>query len=94
MRIVQDRLHHFHTPLAGFGGGSIHPFGWIKLPLTLGAEPHQTTVWHDFFVMDCPSPYNSILGRPTLGKIRAITSTYNLMMKFPTLIGIGEVRGN
>ncbi|GFS43263.1 hypothetical protein Acr_00g0084440 [Actinidia rufa] len=43
---------------------------------------------------DCPSPYNAILGRPTLGGIKAITSTYHLKMKFPTLTGIGEVKGD
>ncbi|GFS34136.1 hypothetical protein Acr_00g0032460 [Actinidia rufa] len=43
---------------------------------------------------DCPLPYNAILGRPTLGGIKAITSTYHLKMKFPTLTGIGEVKGD
>ncbi|GFS38923.1 hypothetical protein Acr_00g0060220 [Actinidia rufa] len=43
---------------------------------------------------DCPSPYNAILERPTLGGIKAITSTYHLKMKFPTLTGIGEVKGD
>ncbi|GFZ16012.1 hypothetical protein Acr_25g0004210 [Actinidia rufa] len=42
----------------------------------------------------CPSPYNAILGRPTLGGIKAITSTYHLKMKFPTLTRIGEVKGD
>ncbi|GFZ09950.1 hypothetical protein Acr_21g0005490 [Actinidia rufa] len=60
--------------------------------------PHDdalvTTVWQDFIVVDCPSPYNAILGRPTLGGIKAITSTYHLKMKSPTLTGIGEVKGN
>ncbi|GFZ11353.1 hypothetical protein Acr_22g0007510 [Actinidia rufa] len=63
MRIGLDRLHPFHSPLVGFGGGYIHHLGWIKLPLTLGVVPHQTTVWQDFIVVDCPSPYNSILGK-------------------------------
>ncbi|GFY98929.1 hypothetical protein Acr_13g0003300 [Actinidia rufa] len=75
-------------------GNTTHPLGWINLPITLGTEPQQTTVWQDFIVVDCPSPYNSILGRPTLGRIKAITSTYHLKMKFPTLTGIGEVKGD
>ncbi|GFZ21704.1 hypothetical protein Acr_29g0008660 [Actinidia rufa] len=48
----------------------------------------------DFIVVDCPSPYNAIMGRPTLGGIKAITSTYHLKMKFPTLTGIGETAGD
>ncbi|GFZ01925.1 hypothetical protein Acr_15g0005340 [Actinidia rufa] len=78
---------------------------WRKYNATLGMDqftnnpgnrttPHQTTVWQDFIVVDCPSPYNAILGRPTLGGIKAITSTYHLKMKFPTLTGIGEVKGD
>ncbi|GFZ01510.1 hypothetical protein Acr_15g0001190 [Actinidia rufa] len=78
MKIGLDKLnpHHVHNPLVGFGGNTTHPLGWIKLPVTLGTEPHQITVWQDFIVVDCPSPYNAILGRPTLGGTRAITSTY------------------
>ncbi|GFS37771.1 hypothetical protein Acr_00g0053840 [Actinidia rufa] len=94
MKIGLDKLHPFHTPLIGFGGNTTHPLGWINLPITLGTEPQQTTVWQDFIVVDCPSPYNSILGRPTLGRIKAITSTYHLKMKFPTLTGIGETGGD
>ncbi|GFZ18321.1 hypothetical protein Acr_27g0000600 [Actinidia rufa] len=94
MKIGLDKLHPFHTPLIEFGGNTTQPLGWINLPITLGTEPHQTTVWQDFIVVDCPSPYNAILGRPTLGGIKAITSTYHLKMKFPTLTGIGEVKGD
>ncbi|GFS37189.1 hypothetical protein Acr_00g0050520 [Actinidia rufa] len=75
-------------------GNTTHPLGWINLPITLGTEPQQTTVWQEFIVVDCPSPYNSILGRPTLGRFKAITSTYHLKMKFPTLTGIGETAGD
>ncbi|GFZ14317.1 hypothetical protein Acr_24g0005070 [Actinidia rufa] len=94
MKIGQDKLHPFHTPLIGFGGNTTHPLGWINLPITLGTEPHQTTVWQDFIMVDCPSPYNAILGRPTLGRIKAITSTYHLKVKFPTPTGIGEIKGD
>ncbi|GFY87858.1 hydroxypyruvate reductase [Actinidia rufa] len=86
-----DKLHPFHTALVGFGGNTTHPLGWIKLPVTLGTEPHQTTVWQDFILVDCPSPYNAILSRPTLGGTKAITSTYHLKMKFPTSTGVGEI---
>ena len=94
MKIGQDRFHPFHTPLVEFRGSATHLLKWMRFLLTLGAEPHETTVWQDFIVVDCPSPYNAILGRPTLGKIKAITSTYHLMMKFSTSTRIGEVRGD
>ena len=47
----------------------------------------------DFLVVDCPSSYNVIIGRPTLNRWKATTSTYCLKVKFPTNNGVGEVRG-
>ncbi|GFZ16740.1 hypothetical protein Acr_26g0000100 [Actinidia rufa] len=84
IKISQDRFHPFHTLLVGFGGSSMDLLGWIKLPLTLGMKSHQTTVWQDFIVVEFPSLYNAILGRPILRKIKVINSTYHLLMKFPT----------
>jgi hypothetical protein len=46
----------------------------------------------DFLVVDRPSIYNTILGRPALKKLRAITSTYHLKMKFPMEEEVREVR--
>jgi hypothetical protein len=56
--------------------------------------PRLSTVMVDFLVIDRPSAYNAIMGRPALNKLRAVTSTYHLMMKFPTEEGVGEVRGD
>jgi len=47
-----------------------------------------------FVVIDCPSAYNAILGRPTLNLWKVVTSTYHLMIKFHTEYGVGEVRGD
>jgi hypothetical protein len=48
----------------------------------------------DFLVIDRPSTNNMIMGRPVLNKLKAATSTYHLMMKFPTEEGVGVVRGD
>ena len=48
----------------------------------------------DFLVVDYPSSYNVIIGRFTLKKWKAATSTYCLKVKFPTDNGVGEVRGD
>ncbi|GAV76922.1 hypothetical protein CFOL_v3_20395 [Cephalotus follicularis] len=47
-----------------------------------------------FLVVDTPSPYNAIVGRPGLNLMEAIVSTRHLLMKFPTRFGVGEVRGD
>ena len=54
----------------------------------------QLTRQVDFLVVDCPSSYNVIIGRPTLNKWKAVTSTYCLKVKFPTDNGISEVKGD
>ena len=43
-----------------------------------------------FLVVDSSSAYNTILKRPT----KAVTSTYHLMIKFPTDYSVGELRGD
>ena len=45
-------------------------------------------------MVDCPSLYNVIIGRPTLNKWKSATSTYCLKVKFPTENRVGEVRGD
>ena len=45
-------------------------------------------------MVDCPSSYNVIIGRPTLNRWKAATSTYYLKVKFPIENGVGEVKGD
>ena len=45
-------------------------------------------------MVDCSSAYNAILGQPTLNSWKVVTSTYHLMIKFPTNYGVGKLRGN
>ena len=68
----------------GFTGDSIIPLGVITLPMTLGKYPRQSCIMADFLVIDQPSAFNTILGRPSLRELRAITSIHHLLMKFPT----------
>ena len=70
------------------------PLRAITLSITMGNYPQQITKDIPFLVVDYLSTYNAILGLPTLNSWNAITSTYYLMIKFPTDYGIGELRGN
>ena len=45
-------------------------------------------------MVDCPSSYNVIIGRPILNKWKAATSTYCLKVKFLIDNGVGEVKGD
>ena len=66
----------------------------MTLTITVGTHPRQLTHQLDFLVVDYPSSYNVIIGRPTLNRWKAATSTYCLKVKFPTDNGVGEVKGD
>nr|XP_023920863.1 uncharacterized protein LOC112032326 [Quercus suber] len=60
----------------------------------LDLVPPPVTNKHNFLVVDSPSSYNVIIGRPTLNRWKAATSTYCLKVKFPIEQGVGEIRGD
>ncbi|GAV84269.1 hypothetical protein CFOL_v3_27713 [Cephalotus follicularis] len=94
LRIPADQLKPVKTPLIGFAGETIHPLGSINLSVVAGTAPCQTQVEMTFLVVDTPSPYNAIVGRPGLYLLEAVVSTRHLLMKFPTRFGVGDVRGD
>nr|XP_009388102.1 PREDICTED: uncharacterized protein LOC103974923 [Musa acuminata subsp. malaccensis] len=89
--LARENLKPMSSALTGFTGDSISPLGAITLPLTLAAPPRSKIVMTTFLVVDLPTVYNAILGRPTLNKVRAVVSTYYQTIKFPTHVGVGEV---
>ena len=94
MRIDREQLVPTNSPLVSFGGTRIFPIGVVTLAVTVGDYPQQITKNVMFLVVDYLSSYNTIIGRPTLNLWKTITSTYHLMIKFPTDYGIGELRGD
>ena len=94
MRISRERLIPTNTPLVGFRGTRVLPLGAITLFVVVGDYPQQITKDVTFLVVDCLSAYNAILERPTLNLWKVVTSTYHLMIKFPTDYGVGELHEN
>ena len=94
MGIGRERLIPTNAPLVGFGGTRVLPLDAITLFVVIGDYPQQIAKDVTFLVVDCSSAYNAILGRPTLNSWKAVTSTYHLMIKFPTDYGVGELRGD
>ena len=68
--------------LIDFSGEKVNPDGLVTLHLTLETQSWTQIVKVDFFVVDCPSAYNIILGRSTLNKISAVISPTCITMKF------------
>ena len=85
-------MRTFDSPFVGFSGDRLYPNGIVTLTVTVGAYPKQLTRQLDFLVVDCPSSYHVIIGRPTLNRWKSATSTYCLKVKFPTENEVSEVK--
>ena len=94
LKLDPRRLRSFDSPLVSFSRDTVYPRGIMTLTVTVGTYLVQLTCQLDFLVVDCPSSYNVIIGRPTLNKWKAATSSYCLKVKFPTDNGVGEVKGD
>ncbi|GAV59852.1 LOW QUALITY PROTEIN: hypothetical protein CFOL_v3_03383, partial [Cephalotus follicularis] len=68
---IPVQLKPVKTPLVGFAGETIHPLGSINLSVVAGTAPRQSQVEMTFLVVDTPSPYNAIVGRPGLNLLEA-----------------------
>ncbi|XP_021838806.2 uncharacterized protein [Spinacia oleracea] len=78
------------TVLIGFSGEAKTTFGEVTLPIYAQGINQQVK----FCVIDCPSCYNTILGRPWIHGIKVIPSTYHQTIKFPTRWGVQEIKGD
>ncbi|XP_073308369.1 uncharacterized protein [Primulina huaijiensis] len=94
MKVEGFEFEPVSTPLYGFAGHAIPPLGQIVLPLSLGTDPRRVTKMIAFTVVDNPSAYNGILGRPALKDFRAVASTYHQKLKFPVGKGVGVLCGD
>ena len=94
MKLDKKRIKPFTSHLVSFTGDRIVPMGIFTLTIIAGIYPTQVTKEIDFLIVDFPSTYNIIFGRPVLNKLIAVTSTYYLKVKFPTTYRVGEIRGD
>ena len=68
--------------------------GVISLPMIVGYYPRQSCVMANFLVINQPPAFNAVLDKPSLRAVKAITSIYHLLMKFPIPDSVGQVHGN
>ena len=62
--------------------------------MTMGDYPRQSCVMANFLVINQPSAFNTLLDRPSFRALKAITSIYHLLIKFPIPNKMGQVHGN
>ena len=94
MGIGREKLEPVSAHSLGFSGEKVLPLGSTHLVLTLGNPPCQTTTTVKFLIVDAPSAYNMLLGRPSLNVLRVVPSAYHMVIKFPIENGVGVVRGD
>jgi hypothetical protein len=85
--LKEKELIHHKGNLIGFTGDTVTPKSYIKLTTTLGRREESQKGLVKFLVVDCPSAYHSIIGRPTLNTLQGVVSTIHLAMKFPSVRG-------
>ncbi|KAL5861476.1 hypothetical protein ACOSQ4_002772 [Xanthoceras sorbifolium] len=81
--LESSMLNSCTSLLYGFTGDFVMPMGTIILPVILGQPPAQIKWLTEFLVVDTPSAYNIILGRPFLVRTKSVVSIYHHVLKFP-----------
>ena len=66
-----ESLTAYSSPLVSFEGKMVVPKGQIRLPVQTSSDMVEV----DFIVVDAFSPYTTIMGRPWLHTLGAISST-------------------
>ena len=71
LNLKPEDLMAYNPPLVSFEGKTITPKGLIRLPIQIGSN----VVDVDFIVVDAYSPYTTIMARPWLHALGAVSST-------------------
>lgn len=82
MKYNEKDVPPLNQQLIGFRGNSLHPVESIKLPLGWQKKDKGRRLLNDFLVVDISLPYNVKMGKPTLNKVKAAISIYELLMQF------------
>lgn len=88
--LKRSDLRPSSVPLFGFSGKAALPMGLITVQV--GAGPIHLDV--EFLMVDVPSPYNAIVGQTWIHRMKAVPSTYHQRIRFPTLKGMIEIKGD
>ena len=90
LKLKPKDLVNYDSPLVGFNGKIVIPKGLIKLSIQAGSEVVEV----NFIVVDAYSPYTTILARPWLHAMGAVSSTLHLKVKYPFGDHVEELIGS
>ena len=89
LKLTPEDLLPYGSPLMSFDGKLVILKGMIRLPIQMGPEIVEV----NFIVVDTYSPYTTIIGRPWLHTLRAVASSLQQKVKFPSGDQILEIQG-
>ena len=90
LKLKPEDLAYYDSSLVGFDGKTIILRGQIRLPVQVGSEVVEV----DFIVVNAYSPYTTIMARPWLYVIGAVSSTLHLKVKYPSGDQVKELIGS
>ncbi|XP_057452152.1 uncharacterized protein LOC130743963 [Lotus japonicus] len=81
--LTETDLLPYDGALVGFSGEKVFVRGYVELNTVFGEGKNEKAFAIKFLVVQCTSPYNVLIGRPSLNKLGAIISTRHLTVKYP-----------
>jgi len=87
LQLSPDLLRTYTGFLYGFAGDQVEVRGNLELRTTFTDGVPSRTEKIRYLVVNAPSGYNLLLGRPMLKRLRAVASTRHMKMKLPNLGG-------
>ncbi|KAK7279755.1 hypothetical protein RJT34_24812 [Clitoria ternatea] len=82
MGFKDSDLQPYTQELTAFNGAKQSTKGYLDTLISFEGEPGARTVKSRVLVIDVKSPFNGIIGRPTLNAMEAVVSTPHLLIKF------------
>jgi len=87
LQLSPDQLRPYNGFLYGFTENQAEVRGHMELRTTFIDGATSQTVNIRYLVVNAPSAYNILLGRPALNRIGAVASTRHMKIKLPSLEG-------
>ncbi|XP_026410818.1 uncharacterized protein LOC113306047 [Papaver somniferum] len=90
MELNDEQLISSYYTIYRFNGAPTKPLGDIVLEVKAGPMKIEIR----FSVVDALSPYNAIIGRRWVQKLKGVAATYHQYLRFPTPEGVMEIKGD
>jgi len=77
----------YNEPIYGFSGEKVFTRDYIDLHIVFRDGAQTKTIHIHFLIVDAPTSYNVLLGRPSPNTLGTVVSTPHQAMKFPSPSG-------